>query len=100
MMQMMLYQPLTFKDMHNIIDSLRAGRPVIVNVENLNEAGAQRVVDILAGAVYALGAQINHVSRCIFVMTPGNMSIGGNIVDKNVMQDAAARVDQKAKQQR
>jgi|GEM_PF-1226686 len=79
--QMMLYQPETFKDMHSIIDNLRAMRPIIVNVEKMSEVGAQRVVDILAGAVYALSGQIRHVSRCIFVLTPPNMDFGGNMIE-------------------
>ena len=92
MMQMMLYQPLTYRDMHNIIDNLRAGRPVIVNVENLTEVSAQRVVDILAGAIYAFNGQIRHVSRCIFVLTPLNMDIGGNMVENEETQRAARAV--------
>ncbi|MCL2433160.1 MAG: cell division protein SepF [Clostridia bacterium] len=92
MMQMMLYQPLTYRDMHNIIDNLRAGRPVIVNVENLTEVSAQRVVDILAGAIYAFNGQIRHVSRCIFVLTPINMDIGGNMVEQEDTQRAAKAV--------
>nr|MDD6336110.1 cell division protein SepF [bacterium] len=78
-MKMMLYQPLSYRDTQNIIDNLRNNKPVIVNLENLERDIAQRVLDFLSGAVYALNGRINKVSKGIFVLTPHNVDIGGNM---------------------
>ena len=77
-MKMVVYQPMSYEDAQNIVDNLRSRKPVIVNMVDLERETAQRVVDFIAGAVYALNGTIRKVSFGIFVIVPSNVSLVGN----------------------
>ncbi len=46
--------PKSFDDVAKIIDVLVLGKPAIVKIKDLQAADAQRVIDFLSGAIYAL----------------------------------------------
>ena len=77
-MKMIVYHPISYEDTQNIIDNLKSHKPVIVNMEELEVECAQRILDFLAGAVYALNATIYKVARGIFVVAPDNYDVIGN----------------------
>lgn len=80
--KVVVYQALTYDDTQSIIDNLKSRKPIIVNLDCLEQDLAQRVLDFLSGAVYALDGTIQKVSRCIFVLAPNNVDIIGNIPDE------------------
>jgi cell division inhibitor SepF len=77
--KVVVYQALTYDDTQNIIDNLKNRKPIIVNLDSLEQDLAQRVLDFMSGAVYALDGTIQKVSRSIFVLVPSNIDIVGNI---------------------
>ena len=77
-MKMILYKPMSYEDSQTIVDNLRARKPVIVNMVDLEREAAQRVLDFVAGAVYALNGTIRKVEYGIFVIVPSNMTLVGN----------------------
>lgn len=77
-MKMIVYHPISYEDTQNIIDNLKSRKPVIVNMEELEIECAQRILDFMAGAVYALNGTIFKISRGIFVVAPNNYDIIGN----------------------
>jgi cell division inhibitor SepF len=79
--KVVVYQALTYDDTQNIIDNLKNRKPIIVNLDSLEQDLAQRVLDFMSGAVYALDGTIQKVSRSIFVLVPSNIDIVGNIPD-------------------
>lgn len=79
--KVMVYQPLSYDDTQTIVDNLKSRKPIIVNLESLDSDLAQRVLDFLSGAVYALEGSIHKVSRGIFVLAPNNVDISGDIPD-------------------
>lgn len=81
-MKMLVYQPYSYDDTQNIIDNLRTRKPVIVNLENLDVDMAQRVLDFVSGAVYALRGSIHKIARGIFVLAPSNVDISGAMTDE------------------
>lgn len=81
-MKMILFQPLSFEDSQAIVDNLRARKPVIVNMVDLERELAQRVIDFMSGAVYALSGTIRRVSYGIFVIVPSNITIVGDGEDE------------------
>lgn len=80
--KVVIYQPLTYDDTQNIIDNLKSHKPVIVNLESLDLSLAQRILDFLSGAVYAINGTIQKVSKGIFVLAPENVDISGNVPDE------------------
>ena len=81
-MKMVVYQPMTYDDTQNIIDNLKNRKPIIVNLETLDVDIAQRILDFMSGAVYALNGNIHKVSKGIFLLVPNNVDIAGNIPDE------------------
>lgn len=77
-MKMIVYHPVSYEDAQNIIDNLKARKPVIVNMEELEVSSAQRILDFISGAVYALNGTICKISRGIFVVAPNNYDVVGN----------------------
>ena len=76
--RMVVFQPQTYEDTQTIIDNLKAKKPVIVNLENLNVEVAQRVLDFISGAIYALDGSVRKVSKGIFLLAPKGVDISGN----------------------
>jgi len=80
-MKMILFQPMSYGDTETIVDNVRANKPVVINVEQLDVEVSQRVLDYVTGAAYALGGTIRRVSRGIFLVVPNNVDISGNLAD-------------------
>lgn len=76
--KMVVFQPQTYEDTQTIIDNLKAKKPIIVNLENLNIDVAQRVLDFISGAIYALDGSVRKVSKGIFLLAPRGVDIAGN----------------------
>jgi len=81
-MKVVVYQPTSFDDTQSIINNLKSRKPVVITLELLDAALAQRVLDFISGAIYALDGTIQKVSRGIFVLAPSNIEIVGNIPDE------------------
>ena len=74
-MKMIVYHPVCYDDAQNIVDNLKNRRPVIVNMEELEGSCAQRVLDFLLGAIYAINGTINKISRGIFLVAPRDVAV-------------------------
>jgi len=77
-MKMIVFHPVSYEDTQNIIDNLKNRKPIIVNMEDLEVDSAQRILDFLSGAVYALDGTMCKISRGIFVVAPNNCDVVGN----------------------
>lgn len=74
-MKMIVFHPVSYEDAQSIADNLKSHKPIIVNMEELDGTIAQRVLDFLLGAVYALDGSINKISRGIFLVAPKNCDV-------------------------
>ena len=74
-MKMIVYHPVCYDDAQNIVDNLKNRRPVIVNMEELEGSCAQRVLDFLLGAIYALNGTVNKISRGLFLVAPREVDV-------------------------
>lgn len=79
---MVIQQPTEYNNAKEIARNLKDRQPVIVNLEKLDKVTAQKVVDFLSGAVFALDGRIQKVSNGIIVAVPSNMGITGYISDE------------------
>jgi len=63
-------KPDRLEDAQLVCDHLKERHAVIVNVEGLDGREAQRIVDFIGGAVYALDCEIYDITNRIFTITP------------------------------
>jgi cell division inhibitor SepF len=91
-MQMLVFQPSNLEDAESIIDSLKARKPVIMNLDDMDVETAQRILDYVGGAVYTINGDIKKVARSIFVVAPPNVDVSQSI-DERSGRDSFKRFD-------
>lgn len=80
--KVVIMQPDKFEDAQDICDHLKNKKPVVINLENVEKEEAQRVIDFLSGAVYALDGNIQKVANGIFLIAPYNVDIMGDFKEE------------------
>ena len=77
-MEVCVFKPTTFEDAREITETLLLNRTVVLNVEGLNIEIAQRIIDFVSGATFAISGNFQKVSSYIFVLTPRGVDISGD----------------------
>lgn len=80
-LEVCIMKPSTFEDSQEICDMLLSGRAVVVNLEGFDPDVAQRIMDFISGAVYAISGKLHQISRYIFIFSPDNIDISGDYLD-------------------
>lgn len=70
--------PRKLEDAVQAADRLIEGTAVFVNLQHIESAKAQRIVDMLAGVSYALRGNFYEIGRKLFLFVPPNISVGGD----------------------
>ena len=66
-----------------IADYLKGCSAVVVNLKRVTPDQAKRIVDFLYGTIYAIGGSIQKLGGGIFLCTPNNVNVEGNISEDN-----------------
>jgi cell division inhibitor SepF len=64
--------PSSFTDARTIGEHYRDGNPVIMNLTELDDSDARRLVDFAAGLVFALRGSMDKVTNKVFLISPPN----------------------------
>ena len=67
--------PRTYKEAKKIGESFREGTPVIMNLTDLDDADAKRLVDFAAGLVFGLQGAIERVTNKVFLLSPADVEV-------------------------
>lgn len=67
--------PTRFDDVQYVINYLKEGESVVLNLNSMNPDDSQRLLDCISGAIYALNGNIRHVDNNIFLLTPEGFNI-------------------------
>lgn len=73
--QIAIVRPRNFRDAATIGDYYRQEIPVIINLEDMNNAEAWRIIDFVSGLILGLGGDIERVSRRTFLIMPADATI-------------------------
>jgi len=84
-MEVCVIKPTSFDDAREIAETLLADRTVILNMEGLDLGMAQRIIDFVSGSCYSIDGNLQKVSNYIFLVTPKNVSLSG---DMSAIMDA------------
>ncbi|MGP7817588.1 cell division protein SepF [Niallia sp. 01092] len=74
-----LVEPRVYAEAQDIADQLKNRRAVVVNLQRIEKDQGKRIVDFLSGTVYAIGGDIQKIGTDIFLCTPDNVEVSGNI---------------------
>ena len=81
-MTMKIIQPNTYEETRAVIDHLKSRKPVVMNIDEIDIKLAQRILDFVSGAVYALGGDIQKVARNIYAVAPSNVVLSTDLEDE------------------
>lgn len=67
--------PTTYNEARTIGEHFRDGTPVIMNLSEMDEADAMRLVDFAAGLIFGLRGTIERVTNRVFLLSPANVTV-------------------------
>jgi cell division inhibitor SepF len=67
--------PRNYNEARIIGEHFREGTPVIMNLTDMDDADAKRLVDFSAGLVFGRHGSIERVTQKVFLLTPANVEI-------------------------
>ena len=67
--------PQNYNDARPIGESFRSGVPVIMNLSDISDDDAKRLVDFAAGLVFAVRGTINRITAKVFLLSPENVEV-------------------------
>ena len=80
-MEVCVIKPSAVDEAREITETLLSGRTVILNLEGLDLEVAQRIIDFTSGATFAISGNLQKISNYIFLVTPTNVDISGDLQD-------------------
>ena len=67
--------PRTYNEARTIGEHFREGVPVIMNLTDLDDTDAKRLVDFAAGLIFGLRGSIERVTNKVFLLSPQNVHV-------------------------
>jgi cell division inhibitor SepF len=90
--QITTIHPRSYNDAKLIGESFRDGIPVIMNVTDMGESDAKRLVDFSAGLVFGVRGSIERVTNKVFLLSPSYIEVIGD--DKKASETTASFFNQ------
>lgn len=84
-------QPHSYNDARRIGEEFRGGVPVIMDLTELDDADAKRLVDFAAGLVFGVRGSIERVSNKVFMLTPADLEVSAEDARARLRDSMAAR---------
>ena len=73
--KIVVIEPKAFDECPKLVDSLKSRKPVIINLEHIENDTARKIFDFLSGATYALSGNVQKIAQNIFVFLPENVDV-------------------------
>ena len=73
--QITTLHPRTYNEARTVGENFRDGTPVIMNLSEMDDADAKRLVDFAAGLVFATRGTIERITNKVFLLSPPNVSV-------------------------
>jgi cell division inhibitor SepF len=68
-------EPKGFNDAQEVGDRLKAGQPVILNLQGVDRDLQRRLIDFSSGLAYALSGTMSKAADQVFLLTPSNVEV-------------------------
>lgn len=77
--KILILKPTDYDEALEICDNLKSRKIIVVNMTNLEGKVAQRLLDFMAGASYALGGSLEEVEKGVYIISPSNVEISNEL---------------------
>ncbi|MDD6332232.1 MAG: cell division protein SepF [Clostridium sp.] len=75
-------KPQEFNEAQTVTDFLKDGKTIVINMEGIELTAAQRIIDFIGGACYALDGTLQAISSNIFIAAPQDIEVSGDLRDE------------------
>lgn len=75
MSRIITVHPRTYNEARTIGEHFRDGVPVIMNLSEMEDADAKRLVDFAAGLIFGLRGTIERITSKVFLLSPQNVNV-------------------------
>ncbi len=89
MNEILTVHPRQYKDAQLIAENFREGIPVIINLSQMSEPDARRLIDFASGLSQGLFGKIERVTNKVFLLSPAHVSVSGDSSDTESDVDAS-----------
>jgi len=76
--EILTVHPKQYRDAQLIAESFREGIPVIINLSQMSDADARRLIDFASGLSLGLYGRIERVTTKVFLLSPENIAVSGH----------------------
>ncbi len=76
--EILTVHPKQYRDAQVIAENFRDGIPVIINLSQMSDADARRLIDFASGLSLGLYGRIERVTSKVFLLSPENIAISGD----------------------
>jgi cell division inhibitor SepF len=73
--QITALHPRTYNEARTIGEQFRSNTPVIMNLSDMDDADAKRLVDFAAGLTFGLHGRLERVTAKVFLLSPHNVTV-------------------------
>lgn len=77
MHEILTVHPRQYKDAQEIAGAFRDGTPVIINLSQMTDGDARRLIDFSAGLTQGLQGRIERVTTKVYLLTPEHIAVAG-----------------------
>jgi cell division inhibitor SepF len=78
MNEILTVHPRQYRDARTIAESFREGIPVIINLSQMSEGDARRLIDFASGLSQGLYGKIERVTNKVFLLSPQHVAVSGD----------------------
>jgi cell division inhibitor SepF len=82
-----LFAPRGFADVTEIADALRARQVVILNLQSVDRALLQRIVDFTSGVAYTLDGKIQKLADAMYLVVPPGIAVNSDGIRATLADD-------------
>ncbi len=77
MNEILTVNPRQYRDAQYIAESFREGVPVIINLSQMSDGDARRLIDFASGLSQGLYGKIERITGKVFLLTPSHIAVAG-----------------------
>ncbi|RNE59452.1 cell division protein SepF [Cryobacterium tepidiphilum] len=89
MNEILTVHPRQYRDAQAIAESFRDGIPVIINLSQMSDGDARRLIDFASGLSQGLSGKIERVTAKVFLLSPSHVAISGESAEGDSDSEAS-----------
>lgn len=90
MSEILTVHPRSYSEAPQIAENFRDGVPVILNLAQMNDSDARRIIDFAGGLVMGLNGHIERVTGKVFLLTPEHVAVSDIAEEEASQQDSGS----------